>query len=217
MAPSTSSGQKGFWAIRAAALLVLVVLGGTAQAQVIRVAGTIKDDAGRPVRGAAITAENPDHTPPRLTTTSNDKGQFGFIGIRRGLWTMKVEAPGFEGLQFRRPVAAGRQDPIEVRLARSPTAVALPLDGIKASEVQQRIDRAESLASSGDLDGAIVAWREVLARVPALTSVHLRLGALYERKPDRERALAAYRQLLELEPRNATALAAIARLDTKQF
>ena len=37
-----------------------------------------------------------------------------------------------------------------------------------------------------------------LARVPALTSVHLQLGALFERKPDTERAFAAYRQLLAL-------------------
>jgi tetratricopeptide (TPR) repeat protein len=199
------------------AVALLGVVGIThAQAQVIRVAGTIKDDAGRPVRGAAITAENPDQTPPRMTATSNDKGQFGFIGVRRGLWTIRVEAPGFESTQLRRQVAAGRQESIEVRLARTATPAVLRLDGIKASEIQQRIDRAESLASSGDLDGAIVAWRDVLARVPALTSVHLRLGALYERKPDPARALAAYRQLLELEPGNAKARAAIERLD-KQF
>jgi tetratricopeptide (TPR) repeat protein len=199
----------------AAALLVLMGI-SHAQAQVIRVAGTIRDDDGRPVRGAAIMAENPDHTPPRLTTTSNDKGEFGFIGIRRGVWTMNVEAPGFERLQLRRPVGTGRQQSIEVRLARTATPVALPLDGLKASEIQQRIERAEALAASGDLDGAIVAWRDVLDRVPALSSVHLRLGALYERKPDPERARAAYRQLLVIEPGNATAPAAIARLD-KQF
>jgi Carboxypeptidase regulatory-like domain len=186
------------------------------QAQVIRVAGTIKDDAGGPVRGATIVAENPDQTPPRLTTTSNDKGQFGFIGVRRGLWTMRVEAPGFEKVQFRRQVAGGRQELIDVRLARTATPVALPLDGIKATDIQQRIDRAESLAAKGDIDAAILAWRDVLARVPALTSVHLQLGVLYERKPDVERALAAYRQLLALEPGNERALAAVERL-SRQF
>jgi tetratricopeptide (TPR) repeat protein len=201
--------------ILAAALLVLAG-SAHAQAQVIRVAGTVRDDAGRPIRGAAITAENPDQTPPRLTATSNDKGQFGFIGVRRGLWTISVEAPGFGSLQFPRQVAAGRQEPIDVRLARTATAVSLPLDGIKGSDIQQRIDRAESLATSGDLDGAILAWRDVLGAVPALTSVHLRLGALYERKSDPERARAAYRQLLALEPGNAKARAAIERL-SKQF
>ncbi len=56
-----------------------------------------------------------------------------------------------------------------------------------------------------------------LARVPALTSIHLQLGALYERKPDTERALAAYRQLLVLEPGNARALAAVEQQLSKQF
>ena len=149
-----------------AAVVFVVAAAAAAEAQVIRVAGTIKDDAGAPVRGASIVAENPDHSPPRLTTTSNDKGAFGFIGVRRGLWTLTVDAPGFEKVQFRQQVAAGRQPPIEVRLGRTLTPATLPLDGIKATDVQQRIARAESLASSGDLDGAILAWRELVAKSP---------------------------------------------------
>jgi tetratricopeptide (TPR) repeat protein len=198
-----------------AAVLVAAVA-AAAEAQVIRVAGTIKDDAGAPVRGASIVAENPDHSPPRLTTTSNEKGAFGFIGVRRGQWTLTVDAPGFEKVQFRQQVAAGRQAPIEVRLARTVTPASLPLDSIKATDVQQRIARAESLASSGDIDGAIRAWREIVAKIPALTSVYLEIGALYERKPDPERALATYRQLLEIEPGNTKALDGIERL-RKQF
>jgi tetratricopeptide (TPR) repeat protein len=103
-----------------------------------------------------------------------------------------------------------------VRLARTVTPASLPLDSIKATDVQQRIARAESLASSGDIDGAIIAWREIVAKIPALTSVYLEIGALYERKPDPERALATYRQLLEIEPGNTKALDAIGRL-RKQF
>jgi len=200
-----------------AAPVVCILCAPGAHAQVIRVAGTVKDDAGRSVRGAVITAENPDQAPPRLSTTSNDKGQFGFLGIRRGLWTFTVEAPGYEVVRFRRPVAPGpRQEPLEVRLVRNATRPALPLDGTQAAEIQERIDRAESMASSGDLDGAIAAWREVLAKVPALTSIHLRIGALYERQPDPERALAAYRQLLEIEPGNEKARAAVERLSPKK-
>ena len=198
------------------AAVLVVAAAAAAEAQVIRVAGTIKDDAGAPVRGASIVAENPDHSPPRLTTTSNDKGAFGFIGVRRGQWTLTVDAPGFEKVQFRQQVAAGRMAPIEVRLDRTITPATLPLDAIKATDVQQRIARAESLASSGDIDGAILAWRELVAKIPALTSVYLEIGALYERKPDPERALATYRQLLEIEPGNSKALAGLERL-RKQF
>jgi hypothetical protein len=196
--------------LAAAAIVMLATV--NANAQVIRVSGIVKDDGGRPVRGAAITAENPDQAPSRLTATSNAKGEFGFIGIRRGAWTLFVEAPGFERMQFRHTVTSGRQQPIDVRLARTAAPAALPLDSVKAPEIQQRIATAESLASTGDIDGAIVAWTDVLAKVPALTSVHLQIGALYERKPDPARALVSYRKLLELEPSNAKALEAVARL-----
>jgi hypothetical protein len=152
------------------------------QAQVIRVAGTLKDEAGRPVRRAAVVAENPDNTPPRLTTTSNDKGQFGFIGMRRGTWTITVDAPGFEKLSFTRQVTSGRQPAIDVRMSATAVPAALPLDGLDAADIQRRIDRAESLAASNDIDGAIAAWQEVLTKVPALTSVKLEIAKLEERK-----------------------------------
>ncbi len=195
-------------------VLLVVCLGSArADAQVIRVPGSVKDGNGRPVRGAVITAENPDQAPARLTATSNDKGQFGFLGIRRGVWTFSVEAPGFETVRVRRSVAPGtRQEPIDVRLTKSSAPVALPLDGIKGDDLQQRIDRAEMLAAQGDLDSAIAAWRDLLTRVPALTSIYLRIGVLYERKPDIDRAIEAYRQLLQLEPGNERARAALVRL-----
>src|SRR5262245_58940796 len=196
-----------------AAALLLAASVAAADAQVIRVSGTIKDDGGRPVRGATVTADNPDQTPSRLTATSNAKGEFGFMGVRRGLWTLTVEAPGFERLQFKHTVAAGRQQPLDVHVSPTLVPVALPLDAVKAPDIQQRIARAESLSSSGDIDGAIVAWNDVLAKVPALTSVYMQVGELYERKPDPARALASYRKLLELEPGNARALAAVERLE----
>jgi tetratricopeptide (TPR) repeat protein len=201
-------------ALRLSGITVLLALAGAAvaHAQIIRVAGTIRDEAGRPIRGAIIVAENPDQAPPRLSTTSNDKGQFGFIGIRRGLWTFSIEAPGFETVRFRRQIAAGRQEPVDVQLSRTATPVALSLDAVKGAEIQERIDRAEAMSSSGDLDGAIAVWREVLSKIPALTLVHLRIGELYEKKPDPERALAAYRQLLQIEPGNDKARAAVERL-----
>jgi tetratricopeptide (TPR) repeat protein len=152
-----------------------------------------------------------------MTATSNDKGQFGIIGIRRGLWAVTVEAPGYESIRFRHQIVAGaRQAPIDVRLAKNAVPAARPMDEVKGADIQQRIDRAEALAASGDLDAAIAEWRGVLARVPALTSVHLRLGELLERKADSDAALAAYRALLAVEPDNAKARAAVERL-TKRF
>ena len=203
--------------VACAALMAALLCATTAAAQqVIRAAGTVKDDSGTPIRGAVITAVNPDQAPAQMAATSNDKGQFGIIGIRRGSWTFTVEAPGYEPVRFRHQIVAGtRQAPIEVRLAKNAVRTALPIDDVKGVDIQQRIDRAEALASKGDVDAAIVEWRGILARLPALTSVHLRIAELLESKSDVDGARAAYRALLEIEPDNAKARAAMDRLTVK--
>jgi hypothetical protein len=183
--------------------------------QVIRAAGIVRDESGAPIRGAVVTATNPDNTPPRITTTSNDKGQFGIIGIRRGTWIFRIDAPGYESVSIRQAVAGTRPPPLDVRLTKNAAAAAGPLDAIGGRDIQERIDRAEAFAARGDLDAAIAEWRAVLARVPALTMVHLRLGELLEGKADTEGALAAYRTLLEIDPGNARARAAVDRLTKK--
>lgn len=82
--------------------------------------------------------------------------------------------------------------------------------------MQRRIDVAEEKIATRDFDGAIAAYRDILARLPALTSIQLRLGELYELKQDIAGALTAYRELARVDPTNEPARAAIRRLGGQQ-
>jgi hypothetical protein len=198
----------------AIAIALLLSLPHLAGAQVVRIVGSVKDDAGRPIKGATIVAGNSDHSPSTLTASSDDKGRFGIIGMRRGIWTFTIQAPGFETVQLSREIAAMRPNaPVDVKMQKGAAPPPPPpLAGVRGSDVLLQIEQAESRAAAGDLDAAVAAYEELLTRIPALTTVHLRVGELYERKPDVERALAAYRRLATLEPDNAAARAAITRL-----
>lgn len=198
----------------AAVLGVLLALPPAASAQVVRVAGTIRDDSGRPIRGATIVAANPDQAPRTLTASTDERGRFGMIGLRRGRWVFTVEAPGFETRRFAEELSAMRPNArLDVRLSKGAAPAPPPaLSGIKGSEVQLRIDAAEARARADDLDGAIQAYEDLLARVPALTLVYLRLGELHERRADVDRALGAYRQAAAADPANRQAGEAIERL-----
>ena len=79
-------------------------------------------------------------------------------------------------------------------------------------EIQSIIDAAEASAASGDLAAAIASYKDLLSKIPALTTGYLRVGALLEQTGDAAAALETYRQLARLEPDNARAAAAIARL-----
>jgi Flp pilus assembly protein TadD len=72
------------------------------------------------------------------------------------------------------------------------------------------------MAAAGDLDGAVAACRELVSRVPALTSVYLQIGRLLERKGDTAAAEAAYERLLKLEPGNESARAALEKVKGKR-
>jgi tetratricopeptide (TPR) repeat protein len=195
-----------------AALLLLTA--ADARAQVGRVAGTVTDESGRGVQGATITAENRDQAPSTITSTTDARGRFSVIGLRRGPWVFTIRAPGFESVHARVDVLTDRPNPpLPVALTRTFGATAAgPLSGVDVPEVRRRIDAAAALAAAGDNAAAIAAYREIVRRVPALTSVHLEIGALYERMNDPAAALDAYRALVALEPDHVKAKAAIARL-----
>lgn len=197
--------------------LLLVLIASEARAQIGRVAGTVTDEDGRPVKGATVTAENREQIPPTFTSTSDAKGRFSILGLRRGSWIFTIQAPGFEKASTRLDVMTVRPNPpLNVQLLKGLTpGPPGPLAGIDAKEIQRRIDGAASLAASGDHSGALAAYRELLNRVPALTSIYLEIGALHEQMHDMSGALAAYRRLVELEPGNAGAKAAIERLGAR--
>jgi hypothetical protein len=196
-------------------LAVLPLLAATtaAQAPVARITGAVRDDAGRPVPGATITATNPDQAPSTFTATTDDKGRFGLLGLRRGSWVFSVAAPGFQTARATGDVqGVGPNPPLNVRLIRGTAAPAGPAATLSGAEIQTMIDAAESAARSGNMAAAVDGYRELLSRVPALTTAYLRIGALLEQSGSAAAALDAYRELARLEPGNARAGAAVVRL-----
>jgi tetratricopeptide (TPR) repeat protein len=191
----------------------LHLVAGSAAAQG-RVGGTVKDENDKPIKGATVTAENPNAAPSSFVVTTDAKGRFALLGLRAGIWVFTLEAPGFETAQLRVSTRTmGLNAPIDVKLQRreelpprSPVATA------DVAELQQRLDEASALADGGNVDEAIERYREILTDLPVLTSVHLQLGSLYERKQDVAAAVAEYDALLKADPDNAKARAALDRL-----
>ena len=184
-----------------------------AQGTLARVAGTVKDEAGKPVSGATVTASNPDEAPSTFTTATDTRGRFGMLGLRRGVWMFTVAAPGFETVRTQRRGAAGPANPpLTVKLLRGAGSLTGPSSTLTGAELQALVDKAEQAAAGGNIDAAVAAYRDLLTRVPALTTAYLRIGTLLESRGDTAGALAAYRELARLEPDNARAAAAVARL-----
>src|SRR4051794_1871658 len=182
----------------ALALVALVPAAAVAQGHL---AGTIRDASGHPVKGATITAENQNF--PAATSASDAKGRYSFVGLRGGTWALTVQAPGF--LTQKRQVttrAIGTNAAIDFDLQPlTETTPPGPMATIDATTLQQQLAKAADLDNAGKdnagkIDEAIAAYRDILEHAPALTTVHLQLGALFERRGDTASAVSEYQALL---------------------
>lgn len=195
-------------------VVVLAASPARAQGELTRVSGVVKDDTGVPVRGAVVTAHNPASAPATYTTTTDNKGQFAILGLRRGVWTIAARAPGYEPDEISGPIQRGRPiPPIEFMLRKSPTPGPRgALAGVDVSKVQVDLTAAEAAAAAGKVDEALALYQKTLAAVPALTEINAAIGELYARKHEPGRALAAYQTLLAVQPGDEKAKASVSEI-----
>ncbi len=177
-----------------------------------RVRGIVRDDDGNGIPGATITAESLTSIAAH-TTTTNDSGRFAFIPLSRGEWLFVIRADGFELVQGYANVG-GRaavvvQFTMQEDVSNPPAPAAGVLAGLRTRELVESLEVAEGLFDRGEYDAAIDAYRSILERTPALTTLSLQIGHAFREKQEPDQALAAYRTVLDADPSNVEARAAI--------
>ena len=191
-----------------AALLLTLGLCDQVSAQVVsgRITGTIVNDAGQPVSGAVVIADNKQATPPTRSAVANREGRFGLMSLKAGFWVLLIRAPGYEPLTFTAPVTARPAPPVTLTLVSIPGGTrAGTFDGLRPASVIAALDNADRLVQARKFDEAITIYRDLLGQAPAVTSVQLALARAYHAKSDLGQARAAAEKLLASEPDNVRA------------
>ena len=193
------------------AAVLLLAAAGDAGAQAGRVTGIVKDDHGDPVKGATVIAENPDASPTSFTASTDEKGRFGIIGLRSGVWSMRASAPGYSSdsgeLNVRSMPAVTA--PVSFTLQKfvvPPSA----LGTTAAKDLQSALANADALYNNQRWDEAIVAYSAILEKSPSLSVINLQIAAAYRNKKAFDSAITAYNQLLKVDPTNGKAKVGIA-------
>lgn len=191
--------------------VALTATSAAAQGELNRVYGVVKDDTGAPVKGAIVRAHNPNAAPTTYTTTTDQKGRFALLGLRRGVWTITASAPGFESQEISGPIQRGRPIPaLEFSLSAKPASAARgALTGVDTERLQASLREAEGLESSGRIDEALAVYEKTLAQVPALTAINGQVADLYLKKGDQEKALVWYRKMLAADAESVKARSSV--------
>jgi Flp pilus assembly protein TadD len=185
-----------------AALFVALLAGGAA-AQTGRVGGVVKDESGNPIKGATVTAENPNASPSSFTATTDDKGRFSIIGMRSGQWTFTAQAPGFgpESGKLSVQTIGTPNPPLSFTLKKG-GAPAGGLAGVAAKDLQAELAAADADYNAAKYDDAIAKYRAIMTKAPALSVINLQIAAAYRNKKEYDNAIAAYNDLLKADPNN---------------
>ncbi len=190
--------------------LFILITADRSDAQIGRVGGIVKSEDGQPLKGATVTAENPN-IGQNFTATTDDKGRFTMIGLRAGQWRFIAQSPGFAVDGGSMAIRMGAPNPpITFILKKTGVANFGPLGGITNRELQQELDTADKALAGQRWDEAISSYRNLLERSPALVVVNLQIAAAYRNKKDFDNAILAYGELLKAEPDNAKAHVGIA-------
>ena len=187
-----------------AAAVIAVVSAVPAVAQTGRVGGTIRDTSQQPIKGATVTAENPNASPSSFTATTDDKGRYSIIGLKSGPWKITASAPGFQPSSGQVPVRTigAPMPPVDFALAPGPTGPTGALAGVNTKELQAELSKAEEMMNSQQYDAAIASYQAMLAKTPALTMINMQIGRAYRLKKDYDSALTAYKKVLEADANN---------------
>ena len=199
--------------VRCLRVVIVVVsaiwLAVPASAQTARATGTVRDIDGKPIKGATIRAANPELQPRMGIATSDSKGRWAMLGLRIGVYTFIVDAPGFVAIQDEAMVRTAATAPLIFVLMPEPglTPGALP------SNIQAQITAANMLRDQGRLDQAITTYEQIRAKNSSVTTLNLVIAATYRRKAALEsdpvarrsaldRAIESYTEMLKVDPEN---------------
>jgi TolA-binding protein len=189
--------------------LFVGVLAASAAAQTGRVGGVVKDEAGNPIKGATVTADNPGASPSSFTATTDDKGRFSIIGLKSGRWSFSAQAPGFapEAGQLNVSTIGAPNPPLTFTMKKGGTASPTSaLVSATPKDLQADLQNADQLYNAQKYDESIAAYRQIIAKAPALSVINLQIAAAYRNKKEYDNAIAAYNDLLKADPTNDKAI-----------
>ncbi len=146
-----------------AVVVISGLLAGQAAAQPGRVGGLVRDEEGQAIKGATVTAENPNFGTATFTATTDERGRFSMIGLRAGQWRFVAQAPAHSPAAFEMAVrSAGTSNPpITFTLLKSGIIMG-PLGNLAAKDLQADLAAADALFNQQKWDEAIAAYRAIM-------------------------------------------------------
>lgn len=204
------------------ALGILVAASPALAQNSARISGMVTDPNGEAVEGATIVIEFTGGLTRRVETTTNDKGEFVQIGLRRGPYAVTATKDGVGALTGTVTLNAGQTFNMDMQLLAPGDVLRESLtEGERAAleraeATVDAFDRGLAALPSGNLEEALDFFQEAIDGSPECGDCHRNLGMVYARQRSYAEAEASLRRAVELEPDDLAAYRALAEVYNAQ-
>ncbi len=159
-----------------------------------RIAGTITDEQGNPIASAKVLLELMGREKAAREATTNQKGEWAFIGLGSGNWRITISAEGFIPTVTNTFVSQIAHNPKIVLTLKKITEV--DQSGIQETDLGL-IEDAGQLFQDRKYDEALVLLQEFVENNPTAYPTHINIGDCYKEKEEYEKAEEEYNLALE--------------------
>jgi len=189
---------KRLWTFVALAFsLLLFFHQGQAQAGrgKARLGGIVIDEAKNPISSAKIVIQFFQDQSVQRETTTNKKGEWGFLGLGSGNWRITATAQDYQPLSRDVTVSQIDINPKVVLVMKK--LESLETSKIKDTESLVIIDRATQLFNEKNYDESLTLLQQFLEKNPPAYQIHILIGDCYREKGDLDKAIESYNKAIE--------------------
>lgn len=160
-----------------------------------RIGGVVVDTEDKPIEGAKVTIVYSQDENLKYETTTNKKGEWAFLGLGTGNWSMTAAVKGF--LPVSKPLYVSQlsvNPRVTVRLQKTSAGGG----GIIQDETTfVFLEKANQLFKEKKYDEAIASYQQFMEKNPAAYQVSLSIADCYQEKGEIEKAIELYNKIIE--------------------
>jgi tetratricopeptide (TPR) repeat protein len=159
-----------------------------------RLAGTVVDEKGNPLEGASLRLEYLQFN-NTMTAVSNAKGQWGFIGLGKGVISLTISKEGFLPSTIQLDISGVKKNPEPRIVLKKPTGD-VAKEGLSDAS-KEILLQGNALFEQKRYAEALALYQRFREKYPDLSKVGLNVANCYIELQDYDKAIAEYQKVLE--------------------
>ena len=161
-----------------------------------RLGGVILDENDQPIEGARVVMTFIQEAAGglQMDTKTNKKGEWSFIGLGSGKWSLMASADGYAPYTQEVVVSQLEKNPrLTIKLKKVTTGTPI----IEDESSLKLLDEGNEFFKEGKYDTALTLYQEFLEKNPSAYQVLLNIGDCYREKGELDKAMETYQQVIE--------------------